>query len=48
MKTNHWMERVSLAFDRVGALLSFYKAQLWIHHDLEDYKNRKFAPQSLE
>jgi len=25
--------------------MSFYKAQLWVHHDIDDYKNRKFAPQ---
>ena len=42
---NRWLETVPLAFERVAALLQFYKAQLWVHHDIEDYKNRKFAPQ---
>jgi len=35
---------VPLAFERVAALMSYYKAQLWVHHDIQDYKGRKFAP----
>jgi N-acyl homoserine lactone hydrolase len=42
---NHWLWAVPLAFERVAALLSYYHAQLWVHHDIEDYKDRKFAPQ---
>jgi N-acyl homoserine lactone hydrolase len=42
---NHWLWAVPLAFERVAALLSYYHAQLWVHHDIEDYKERKFAPQ---
>ncbi len=42
---NHWLWSVPLAFERVAALMSYYKAQLWVHHDIEDYKGRKFAPQ---
>ena len=41
---NEWLWSVPLAFERVAALLSFYRAQLWVHHDMDDYKNRKFAP----
>ena len=41
---NQWVWSVPLAFARVAALMSFYKAQLWVHHDMEDYKGRKFAP----
>jgi glyoxylase-like metal-dependent hydrolase (beta-lactamase superfamily II) len=42
---NHWLDTVPQAFDRIAALMSFYKAQLWVHHDVEDYKGRKMAPQ---
>ena len=42
---NHWLWSVPLAFDRVAALVSYYHAQMWIHHDMQDYKERKFAPQ---
>ena len=42
---NNWLVSVPLAFERVAALMSYYKAQLWVHHDIEDYKGRKFAPQ---
>jgi N-acyl homoserine lactone hydrolase len=42
---NNWLWSVPLAYERVAALLSYYKAQLWVHHDIEDYKGRKFAPQ---
>ena len=42
---NQWLWSVPLAFERVAALISYYKAQLWVHHDIEDYKGRKFAPQ---
>ncbi len=45
---NHWLWGVPQAFDRIAALMSFYKAQLWVHHDIEDYKGRKFAPQYYE
>lgn len=45
---NQWLWSVPLAFERVAALMSFYKAQLWVHHDMEDYKGRKFAPQYYE
>lgn len=42
---NRWLESVPLAFERIAALLQFYGAQLWVHHDTEDYEGRKFAPQ---
>jgi len=42
---NHWLWSVPLAFERVNALLAYYHAQLWIHHDIQDYQERKFAPQ---
>jgi glyoxylase-like metal-dependent hydrolase (beta-lactamase superfamily II) len=42
---NQWLWSVPLAFERVAALVSFYKAQLWVHHDMADYKGRKLAPQ---
>jgi N-acyl homoserine lactone hydrolase len=42
---NRWLESVPLAFERIAALLQFYGAQLWVHHDVEDYKGRTFAPQ---
>ena len=42
---NHWLWSVLLAFERIDALMQHYKAQLWVHHDIEDYKGRKFAPQ---
>ena len=42
---NNWLVTVPLAFERVAALMAYYKAQLWVHHDIEDYKGRKFAPQ---
>jgi glyoxylase-like metal-dependent hydrolase (beta-lactamase superfamily II) len=42
---NQWLWSVPLAFDRIAALLSFYKAQLWVHHDINDYKDRKRSPQ---
>ncbi len=45
---NQWLWSVPLAFERVAALISYYKAQLWVHHDIEDYKDRKFAPQYYE
>jgi N-acyl homoserine lactone hydrolase len=41
---NQWLWAVPLAFDRIAALMSTYKAQLWVHHDIDDYKSRKFAP----
>jgi N-acyl homoserine lactone hydrolase len=41
---NHWLWSVPLAFERVAALLNYYHAQLWVHHDIEDYRDRKFAP----
>lgn len=41
---NDWLLSVPAAFARVEALLKFYKAQLWVHHDFEDYKGRKLAP----
>jgi N-acyl homoserine lactone hydrolase len=41
---NHWLWSVPLAFERVAALMNYYHAQLWVHHDIEDYKDRKFAP----
>ena len=45
---NQWLETVPLAFDRIAALMQHYKAQLWVHHDIADYKSRKFAPQFYE
>jgi glyoxylase-like metal-dependent hydrolase (beta-lactamase superfamily II) len=42
---NHWLWSVPLAFDRIAQLMSFYKAQLWVHHDFDDYKGKKLAPQ---
>jgi N-acyl homoserine lactone hydrolase len=42
---NQWLWSVPLAFARIEKLMSFYKAQLWVHHDFEDYKGRKLAPQ---
>lgn len=41
---NEWLWSVPLAFARIEKLLSTYKAQLWVHHDFEDYKGRKLAP----
>jgi glyoxylase-like metal-dependent hydrolase (beta-lactamase superfamily II) len=41
---NHWLWSVPLAFDRIATLMSHYKAQLWVHHDFDDYKGRKLAP----
>ena len=43
-----WLWSVPLAFARIEKLMSFYKAQLWVHHDFEDYKGRKIAPQYYE
>ena len=45
---NHWLVSVPLAYERIAALISFYKAQLWVHHDTEDYKGRNFAPKYYE
>lgn len=45
---NQWLETVPLAFERIAALMQYYKAQLWVHHDVADYKSRKFAPQFYE
>ena len=42
---NHWLSAVPIAYERIAALMAHYKAQLWVHHDIEDYKSRKFAPQ---
>jgi N-acyl homoserine lactone hydrolase len=42
---NQWAERVLLGYQRMADLLSFYKGQLWIHHDMNHYKNKKFAPE---
>jgi N-acyl homoserine lactone hydrolase len=42
---NHWLWSVPIAFERVAALLNYYHAQLWVHHDIADYKGRKFAPE---
>jgi glyoxylase-like metal-dependent hydrolase (beta-lactamase superfamily II) len=42
---NQWLLSVPLAYERVAALMSFYHAQLWVFHDIDDYKSRKFAPQ---
>jgi hypothetical protein len=42
---NQWEWSVPIAFMRVQALMNFYHAQLWVHHDMQDYKGRKFAPQ---
>lgn len=41
---NQWATSVWAAFDRIDKLLSYYKAQLWIHHDVEEFKDKKFAP----
>lgn len=45
---NEWLWSVPLAFERIAALMNYYKAQLWVHHDVEDYKARKLAPQYYE
>jgi N-acyl homoserine lactone hydrolase len=45
---NEWLWSVPLAFARIEKLLATYKAQLWVHHDFEDYKGRKLAPQYYE
>lgn len=42
---NKWAERVWLGYERIEHLLSFYKAQLWIHHDINHFKDKKFAPE---
>lgn len=42
---NEWLWSVPLAYERVAALISYFHAQLWVHHDIQDYKGRKFAPQ---
>ncbi|HVB99688.1 MAG TPA: N-acyl homoserine lactonase family protein [Candidatus Dormibacteraeota bacterium] len=44
-EANRWLWSGPLAYERVAALLSHYKAQLWVHHDIEDFKGRKFAPE---
>ncbi|OFW18092.1 MAG: hypothetical protein A3H27_12980 [Acidobacteria bacterium RIFCSPLOWO2_02_FULL_59_13] len=41
---NEWAITVQVAYQRIADLLSFYKAQLWIHHDVEQYKKMKYAP----
>jgi N-acyl homoserine lactone hydrolase len=41
---NGWLWAVPAAFDRDAALMSYYHAQIWVHHDMDDYKGRKFAP----
>jgi len=41
---NQWLWSVPIAFERVAALMNYYHAQLWVHHDIADYKGRKFAP----
>ena len=45
---NEWLWSVPIAFDRIEKLMATYKAQLWVHHDFEDYKGRKIAPQYYE
>jgi N-acyl homoserine lactone hydrolase len=45
---NEWLWSVPLAFERVKALMDYYHAQLWVHHDISDYKGRKFAPQHYD
>ena len=45
---NEWLWSVPLAFARIEKLMQHYKAQLWVHHDFEDYKGRKLAPQYYE
>jgi N-acyl homoserine lactone hydrolase len=45
---NHWLWSVPLAFVRVQALMDYYHAQLWVHHDINDYKGRKLAPQHYD
>ncbi|MBI4459817.1 MAG: N-acyl homoserine lactonase family protein [Acidobacteria bacterium] len=42
---NQWRITVGLAYQRIADLLSFYKAQLWIHHDVEQYKKKKYVPE---
>jgi N-acyl homoserine lactone hydrolase len=42
---NQWAERVWLGYARIADLMNFYKAQLWIHHEMNHYKNKKFAPE---
>ena len=42
---NQWALSVMLAYDRIAQLLTFYKAQLWIHHDVASYKKKKYAPE---
>lgn len=45
---NQWLWSVPLAFDRIAAIMSLHKAQLWVHHDFDDYKGRKLAPRYYE
>jgi glyoxylase-like metal-dependent hydrolase (beta-lactamase superfamily II) len=41
---NQWHLTVWLAYQRMAELQEFYKSQMWIHHDMDGYKNRQFAP----
>ena len=41
---NNWLWSVPLAFLRIQQLMNYYHAQLWVHHDILDYKEREFAP----
>jgi hypothetical protein len=45
---NQWATSVWAAYDRIDKLLQYYKAQLWIHHDTETFKDKKFAPAYYE
>jgi glyoxylase-like metal-dependent hydrolase (beta-lactamase superfamily II) len=45
---NQWLWSVPIAFQRINAIMTHYKAQLWVHHDIADYQGRKMAPQYYE
>lgn len=42
---NKWELSVFLAYQRMADLKDFYKADMWIHHDMKGYESRKFAPE---
>lgn len=43
--TDENKDRTLLSMQRMADLMSFYKAQLWISHDLEQTKKQKHAPE---
>jgi glyoxylase-like metal-dependent hydrolase (beta-lactamase superfamily II) len=42
---NQWALSVFLAYQRMADLIAEYNADLWIHHDLQQYNKKKFAPE---